>query len=400
VIEAWPTRRRRRLLFVDDQPDVARTLAGLLDNAKVDFSFAEDGEAAFHRLQHETFDLVIVDLRMPPGTWGGLWLLQTLAQHGLKSDAVVLSGEAGQAETIEALRLGARDFVVKEHAATELAARVDEALGHAARLRLDYAVDELPAPVAVPFGRLVMQLDEVGKIRAGLAAGEAALRFAALAALAHHRKLLDLNQDHLLDRLAQPSMGTWNMVCRQAGQQVLPGTLRRWVTALIGKAADSAVATRNDVAHGAEPSPSWTHERLPALLDWLDMFLLTARSLQPLELLVPGKMEFTQSGFNIDLACLVGSRTTATPQRRQLSTPLIAGHVHLAVADAPPLDMWPLVLAQPGNAAGAWQVSMWDGIRRARREPILADDPLRYAEIGRSERVTSSELRVADLFQA
>src|SRR3954467_13752707 len=101
---ASPCPRRPRILFVDDQRDVAVTLSKLLPKGSFECRFADDGEAALTRLSAEVFDLAVVDLRMPPDDWGGLWLLRELSERGLAIDTLVLSGEGGQSETIEAMR--------------------------------------------------------------------------------------------------------------------------------------------------------------------------------------------------------------------------------------------------------------------------------------------------------
>ena len=115
---------------------------------------------------------------MPPGEWGGLWLLRKLSAHGIMVDTLVLSGEAGQAETIEAIRLGARDFLVKDNAASELADRVREALAQGLEARSMYAASQLPTPVALPYQRMRVPSDPDAQLRASLTTAEAILRSA------------------------------------------------------------------------------------------------------------------------------------------------------------------------------------------------------------------------------
>jgi CheY-like chemotaxis protein len=75
--------------------------------------------------RQEAVDLVVTDLQMPPGEWGGLWFIDEVRKAGNRMPILVLSGQGGQRQTIEAQRLGADDFVLKEDVATELA---DQAL--------------------------------------------------------------------------------------------------------------------------------------------------------------------------------------------------------------------------------------------------------------------------------
>jgi DNA-binding response OmpR family regulator len=114
--------RRFRVLIVDDQVDVARTMASVLPS-DFDCHFCENGQVALEYLMNreEAVDLVVTDLQMPPGEWGGLWFIDEVRKAGNRMPILVLSGQGGQRQTIEAQRLGADDFVLKEDVATELA---------------------------------------------------------------------------------------------------------------------------------------------------------------------------------------------------------------------------------------------------------------------------------------
>lgn len=115
-----------RLLWADDQVDVARTLSRGLGNHSIDF--VASGEAAIEALTARFFDLVLVDLSMPPGEWGGLWLLEEMTKRDVFAPVIVISGEGTQTETIKAIRLGAIDYVTKESAERELQDRIQQAI--------------------------------------------------------------------------------------------------------------------------------------------------------------------------------------------------------------------------------------------------------------------------------
>lgn len=115
-----------RLLWADDQLDVARTLSREIGDHSVEF--VSSGEEAIEALTGRFFDLVLVDLSMPPGEWGGLWLLEEMTKRDVFAPVVVISGEGTQTETIKALRLGAIDYVTKENAARELKDRIRHAI--------------------------------------------------------------------------------------------------------------------------------------------------------------------------------------------------------------------------------------------------------------------------------
>ncbi|MGY0611266.1 RNA-binding domain-containing protein [Luteimonas sp. A501] len=112
---------------MDDQVDVAKAFARNSADPAAQFEFAPDGETGLEMLKAESFDLVLVDLAMPPGRWGGLWLLERLSLLSVAPPAIVISGEGSQSETIQAIRLGAIDYVMKERVVEELGPQIKAA---------------------------------------------------------------------------------------------------------------------------------------------------------------------------------------------------------------------------------------------------------------------------------
>lgn len=130
------------ILWVDDEPAFVEAHRPCLGDLAADCAWAPDGTQALARLREGAFDLVLTDLQMPPGEWGGLWLIQALAREELPPPVVVLSGRGTLSEAIEATRSGARDYVLKERAARELEAIARATLAQEAdRLQMaDYAL--------------------------------------------------------------------------------------------------------------------------------------------------------------------------------------------------------------------------------------------------------------------
>ena len=71
---------RVRILVADDQVDVARTLCSALRRHGALLTFVADAEQAYTRVDAEPYDLLIVDMKMPPGEWGSLWHTQGTSQ--------------------------------------------------------------------------------------------------------------------------------------------------------------------------------------------------------------------------------------------------------------------------------------------------------------------------------
>jgi CheY-like chemotaxis protein len=393
MTEPIPVRRRPRLLFIDDQRDVARTLAKLLKPLAVECKFADDGETGLRRLQSEVFDLVIVDLRMPPSEWGGLWLLEQLAEHQITATTLVLSGEAGQTETIQAMRLGA-EFVVKHDAQVELGDRVRKALADAAGLRWKFATTDLPSPLSIPLTRMALRADEIHKLRAAVGCVEAVYRFVALAVSA---ACGCLGREMLIGSLASPSMGTWQGMCRRLLDDLRPSTLRRWREFVVGNAANEITALRNDLHHGADPTVRWAQEHLPVVGDWLDQFIALARHWPHISLVVPGTLEYAGGRFLVDVATISGNASNVSSIRLSRDKPPETGHVHVLMEDGSLIDMWPLVLAERGDMPGRWDVFVLDSYRPDGHGVEVATGKLRYLDLERGKRTMSPAHVVSDI---
>ncbi|SFN91297.1 response regulator [Nitrosospira briensis] len=117
-----------KILWVDDQIDAAQTFASILSSNGIDVEFSSDGEDALGKIMEYSYSLILMDLAMPPGRWGGLWLLEKLKQIDSPPPVIVVSGEGSQQETIQAIRLGASDYVTKENLPTELLGQLQAVL--------------------------------------------------------------------------------------------------------------------------------------------------------------------------------------------------------------------------------------------------------------------------------
>jgi DNA-binding NtrC family response regulator len=116
------------ILWADDQIDIAKSFATVLAAMDVEVEFVGNGTEAMEKVRSKRYDLILADLAMPPDRWGGLWLLEQLKSQGEDTPVIVVSGEGAQSETIQALRLGATDYITKEDLAAELPRRVSAAL--------------------------------------------------------------------------------------------------------------------------------------------------------------------------------------------------------------------------------------------------------------------------------
>ncbi len=114
-------KENRRILVVDDEPQITRVLQTSLSSQGYDIRVANDGDTALEIMKDWTPDLVITDLSMP--NMDGLELCRRL-QTGTRIPIIVLSVREEEKTKVEALDAGADDYVTKPFGIEELLARV------------------------------------------------------------------------------------------------------------------------------------------------------------------------------------------------------------------------------------------------------------------------------------
>jgi len=108
---ATPSHKSLRVLFVDDEKSLQEFMRSELPRLGHEVTVCPDGRAALKALEKGAFDAAILDLRMPGMT--GIEVLGHLKQVSPDTEAVVMTGHASQETAIEALRLGAFDYITK-----------------------------------------------------------------------------------------------------------------------------------------------------------------------------------------------------------------------------------------------------------------------------------------------
>lgn len=121
------TTTRQRVLVVDDEPPIRKLLRMGLNANGYQTMEASNGKAALERLS-EAPDLVILDLGLPD--MQGHDLLRTIRARSESVPIVVLSSRGDEVGKVQALDLGADDYVTKPFGMDELLARMRAAMRH------------------------------------------------------------------------------------------------------------------------------------------------------------------------------------------------------------------------------------------------------------------------------
>jgi two-component system KDP operon response regulator KdpE len=120
--------RPLRVLVVDDEPAIRRFLKPSLTHAGYVVSEAEAGQAAIDAARRGGADLIVLDLGLPD--IDGLEVIRRIRAAGSAVPIIVLSSRGDEGGKVEALDLGADDYVTKPFGVDELLARLRAALRH------------------------------------------------------------------------------------------------------------------------------------------------------------------------------------------------------------------------------------------------------------------------------
>src|SRR5207244_4825314 len=115
-----------RILLVEDEVNMARTLTKTLERAGHAVEHAPHGEAALGRLGEASFDIVLTDLKMP--VMDGMALLRAMHERRLPPAVVVLTGYGTIESAVEAMKLGAADYLIKDAGPQEILFTIERVL--------------------------------------------------------------------------------------------------------------------------------------------------------------------------------------------------------------------------------------------------------------------------------
>jgi len=113
-----------KVLVVDDEPHLLRSLTFVLAKAGYKITMAGDGEEALKKINEETPDIILLDVMMPKKN--GYEVLETLRSIPEYKNiyVIILSAKGSDNDRVKALSVGANEFVSKPFSPIEMVARV------------------------------------------------------------------------------------------------------------------------------------------------------------------------------------------------------------------------------------------------------------------------------------
>jgi DNA-binding NtrC family response regulator len=100
------------ILVVDDEVDFMETLVNRLQKRKLDTIGVKSGEEAIRMMDLKPFDVVLLDIKMPGGM-DGIETLRELRKRQPLTEVILLTGHASVETSIEGMKLGAFDYLLK-----------------------------------------------------------------------------------------------------------------------------------------------------------------------------------------------------------------------------------------------------------------------------------------------
>jgi PAS domain S-box-containing protein len=101
-----------RILYIEDDPGLARLMQKILQRRGFVVDVAANGEDGLAKLRTAGYNLLLLDYNMP--FMGGMDVIRLLTAEGKLVPTIMVTGEGNEAVAVEALKLGASDYIVKD----------------------------------------------------------------------------------------------------------------------------------------------------------------------------------------------------------------------------------------------------------------------------------------------
>lgn len=111
-----------RLLFVDDEQNFRSLISASLRSAGFEVTEVDDGNKAVRLIKEQTFDIALIDLKLP--NLDGNALFKILRNESPSTDCVIITAYKEIESAIEAIKVGAKDFLLKPQNTEDIVNRI------------------------------------------------------------------------------------------------------------------------------------------------------------------------------------------------------------------------------------------------------------------------------------
>jgi len=154
-------KRTIRVLVADDENNLRDLIVRELTRRGLEAEGVGDGESALARLREDPYDVVVLDMKMPKKE--GIEVLRELQEFPEHPQVIVMTGFQEVATAVEAMKLGAYDYLTKPTKIEELEILVRKAAEKGQLLRDNVAL-RAHAPGAGPFGGIVTRSGKMQEV--------------------------------------------------------------------------------------------------------------------------------------------------------------------------------------------------------------------------------------------
>jgi PAS domain S-box-containing protein len=146
-----------RILVVDDEEKIRKSLSGLLQDYDYEVATASSGLECLQLMSSQPVDLVILDIVMPG--MDGIEVLQRIKEEYKDTEVIIITGYADKEKAIATFRLGVYDFIEKPFESKEILNTISHCLN---QLNLEREVAEKTKELAIEKEHLLVTLRSIG----------------------------------------------------------------------------------------------------------------------------------------------------------------------------------------------------------------------------------------------
>jgi len=122
---------KARILVVDDDSQIRDLLTTFLERDGYEIETADSARSAITAMENSAFDIVLTDKNMPDGSAdveAGMLVLQHVKEHAPATEVIMITGFATIETAIEAMKMGAFDYIMKPVPMDELRRKIERIL--------------------------------------------------------------------------------------------------------------------------------------------------------------------------------------------------------------------------------------------------------------------------------